>query len=74
MKRLLVIVCIVCMVGAWGCATDRCTRRTFWSDFAQWFQLDSESQRKWATYRDDHYWSHLFNVDDESLGYWNTCP
>lgn len=74
MKKALIVVCIVVMASAWGCATEHCARRTFWTDFAQWFQLDEAAQRRRATrYVDDPYWPAYFDLDAKSLGYWGGC-
>ena len=74
MKRLLIVVCIAVMLSACGCATKQCQRRTFWTDLADWLRLDEDAQLHRARFNRNNYWDKYFNVDDESLGYWDVCP
>ena len=73
MKKALVILCIVAMASVWGCATEHCARRTFWTELADWMRLDENAQRSRTRVAEDDYWVKFFNLDAHSLGYWGNC-
>ncbi|THB70070.1 MAG: hypothetical protein D6E12_03415 [Desulfovibrio sp.] len=83
MKKLFLMVCILAVVGVWGCGQPACHQENFGSDLADWFGVDADAQRKRNSYsnNDDYYstrnrtfWMEYFDIDDISFGYWGSCP